>query len=268
MSASVDITTGNATDTGRERTENQDYFGFYESTSFGAIWIICDGMGGAAGGKIASTMAVEKVRDAFCETYADRCLEVSAVLSIAVEEANKAIFERAQRDFALQGMGTTVVILAIRDNQAHVAHVGDSRAYLIRDGRISRLTKDHTLVQCLIDEGAIAEEEAKNHNQSHILTRSVGVKEEVDVEVKDPPLEVQTGDYFVLCTDGLTGLVEDETIQEIALEFAPPKACQELIELANKRGGYDNITVQIVKIESHRTSPLEKIASWLKIRWS
>ena len=238
--------TGNVTDVGKERTENQDYFGSYEDTPYGSVWIVCDGMGGAAGGRTASTMAVEIIRDTFQE---DSYEGVTAAMKVAVNRANEAIFARGQNEVGLSGMGTTVVLLVIKDGQAYIGHVGDSRIYLIRQGEMIQLTRDQTLVQRMIDESALTVEKAKDHPDRHIITQSIGVASKVEIDIREDSIELELDDCFVLCSDGLSGLVTDDIIREFVLEFEPQRACQKLVDLANKNGGDDNITIQIVKIQ-------------------
>lgn len=247
----ADITSASATDIGKERTENQDSLGFFESTPLGPVWVICDGMGGSAGGKTASTVAIETIREVVCEAGAAKDgADVRGVLGTAIEEANRAVFERAQRDSELKGMGTTVVGLAIRDHRAYAANVGDSRLYLIRKQQIRQLTKDHTLVQNLVEQGVISREEAKVHPHNHILSDALGVKETLRVAVAGASLKLRAGDRFLMCTDGLTGQVDDQTILELASTLEPQAACDRLVALANEKGGPDNITVQIIKVNA------------------
>ena len=247
----LDITTASATDIGKERTENQDSLGFFGSTPLGPVWVICDGMGGSAGGKTASALAVETIGIVVCENEsAMDGAEVGRVLCASAERANKVVFDRAQGNAELQGMGTTMVGLAIKDRHAYVAHVGDSRLYLIRKQQIRKLTKDHTLVQDLVEKGVVSIEEAKTHPHSHILSDAIGVKETLKVVVTGAPLKIRAGDHFVMCTDGLTGQVDDQAILAVASTLEPQEACDRLVELANENGGPDNITVQIIRVNS------------------
>jgi serine/threonine protein phosphatase PrpC len=238
--------TGNATDTGRSRSDNQDYFGFYEHEPYGTLWIICDGMGGAAGGRTASTMAVDAVREVFQEV---RKRDPVAMLGAAIEKANSAIYARSRREAHLAGMGTTTAILLIKDGFAHIGHVGDSRIYMIRNGIMTQLTKDHTLVQKMLDENAITPEQAVDHPEGHVISRSIGVDKKVELETRHEPIKVELQDRFVLCSDGLTGMVSDELIREYVHDLEPQTACRKLVDLANENGGTDNITVQVVSIE-------------------
>jgi PPM family protein phosphatase len=264
MAPRLRLLTANGTDRGREREENQDYYGFYEGTPYGYLWVVCDGMGGAAGGKKASIMAVELIRDTFHEEDHEN---VEAVIKTSVTRANKAIFERSLEEPVLHGMGTTAVILVIKNTQAYIGHVGDSRIYLVREGQMQQLTTDHSLVQGLVEEGTLTKEQAKDHPQSHIITRSIGVMEKVDCDIRSTPIELKPDDRFILCSDGLTGMVSEEVIREFILEFGPSQACKKLIALANKNGGTDNITVQIIKILPSlppRQNFPERLLKWVK----
>lgn len=245
MSTPIVPVTGNATDTGRERSENQDYFGFYEDTPYGMLWIVCDGMGGAAGGRTASVMAVDCIRDVF---HQEGMETVPDVMRTAVKSANEAVYQRAQEDRSLRGMGTTVAMLVLRDGLFYVGHVGDSRIYRVKDMQIAQITRDHTLVQDMIEQGLIPPEKAHNHPKSHVITRSLGVEPEIDIEIDPCPIEVATGDYFVICSDGLSGLVPAEVIKDHVVTFDPQDACVRLIDIANDNGGPDNITLQVIKV--------------------
>jgi serine/threonine protein phosphatase PrpC len=245
MSTTIVPVTGNATDTGRERAENQDYFGFYEDTPYGMLWIVCDGMGGAAGGRTASVMAVDCIRDVF---HQEGIETVPDVMRVAVKRANAAVYQRAQEDRSLRGMGTTVAMLVLRDGLFYVGHIGDSRIYRVEDMQIAQITRDHTLVQDMIEQGLISPDKAHNHPKSHVITRSLGVEPEIDIEIDPSPIEIAIGDCFVICSDGLSGLVSPEVIQEHVVTLDPQDACVSLIDLANDNGGPDNITLQVIKV--------------------
>jgi protein phosphatase len=236
-----------------ERSENQDYYGYYEPDDDalfelqGRVIIVCDGMGGHAGGEVASKLAVETI----VETYKnDRSGNVMETLRSAVEAANRAIWKHAQENPPLKGMGSTCVSMAIKQGMAYFGHVGDSRCYLIRNEQLHQMTRDHSLVQQMVDEGLLREEEMESHPEKNVILRSLGVKPDVDVEVSYQPLEV--GDIFCLSTDGLTGLVSKEECRRICLlhKDNPMEAARLLVDLANKYGGYDNVTVQVVRVLS------------------
>lgn len=248
---------GNGTDVGRVRSANEDNFVCHipakrrQKAAKGCLLVVCDGMGGALGGQIASRMAVEVISEVY---YMHSSKDPSAALQAAIIEANRHIFDRSRNEQELRGMGTTAVAVALFGDKMHLAHVGDSRCYLVREGTIRQLTEDHTLVQKMVNDGLITDEEARKHPESHILSRSVGVGPEVEVDVLQPPQELHSGDKLVLCSDGLSGLVEDQEILAAATAAAPQEAIQQLIALANERGGTDNITVQVVSVEAGKSN--------------
>lgn len=233
------------TDVGRERSENQDHFGsaIFDDAEF---YIVCDGMGGHAGGSTASRLGVQAIEAILHEHEGSVPERVEA----AILHANDAIHTMAKERRELRGMGTTVVILGIDrvDNRAHVAHVGDSRIYRLRDHVFQRMTRDHTMVQRLVDEGIITEEEAEHHPNSNVISRSLGGHPFVEVEHGPESYELQDGDMFLLCTDGLSGLVSEGDIAEVLAHYAPAQAAEHLIDMANEAGGHDNTTVEIVLI--------------------
>ncbi len=234
---------------GLHRKDNQDYYGKFPSdncdlnTPEGQLFIVADGMGGHQGGKVASQMAVEVVQRVY---FSHSTQNISESLKTAFETANREIHQRAMKDSKLAGMGTTCTALVLKQNHAHIAHVGDSRAYRIHRNRIEKLTQDHSKVAQMQREGVLTVEEARNHPQRTILNRALGIQPTVEVDIL-PNISLSSGDYFVLCTDGLVN-VEDVEIQNIVLTNPPQQACEKLIQLANERGGEDNVTVQVVKI--------------------
>ena len=231
-------------DVGRKRNENQDSYG-YVRTSAANLFIVADGMGGARGGATASAMAVDVVAKASVESGGS---VTEHSLREAIERANDAIFERSRQDEELAGMGTTIVALAVVNDRAIIAHVGDSRIYRYRDRKLTQLTRDHTLVQELVDSGSISPEQAENHPIAHMLTRSLGPAGAVDVETKAIAQPLQVGDRFLLCSDGLYNLVPEGDIEKIFLQDSLEEAAQTLVELANERGGTDNITVELIEV--------------------
>ncbi|MCB0345757.1 MAG: Stp1/IreP family PP2C-type Ser/Thr phosphatase [Bdellovibrionales bacterium] len=245
------------TDVGKRRQENQDSYG-YLHTPKGSLFLVADGMGGAQGGATASALAIEVIGKRAL-TAAGGLSPESLVTSIRL--ANSAIHEHAKSSDKLSGMGTTLVALAIFSDKAMVAHVGDSRIYLLKNDKLTQLTRDHTLVQELMDAGTISAEQAENHPISHMLTRSIGPTPNVDVELQIFPLPLTEGDRFLLCCDGLTNHVEDVEIQRI-LEAKDDlrDAAEMLIELANQRGGTDNITVQLVEVCEYEDSARKELS--------
>lgn len=242
------------TDVGRKRNHNEDSFLIDDALQ---LYVVADGMGGHAGGGTASRIAVETIDKELRRARESRDNPFVTIpnlqdallpdaLRSAVEKACLAIFTTAQEDPRLAGMGTTVISLVVRDNHAFFAHVGDSRAYLIRGPLIQQISEDHSLVNEQIKAGMITPEEAKHSRYKNIITRSVGFEEEVQVDVMG--LVVEPEDVFLLCSDGLANMVEDQELQEVVLT-APrfEDIPQRLIDLANERGGDDNITVIVVR---------------------
>ena len=226
-----------ATHVGRRRDNNQDAVAEFQPTGeaerdrVGCVFVIADGMGGAAGGEIASALAVDGVQRAY---FSDGDVNRRGALVRAVQAANRAVWDRVQREPALAGMGTTCTALLLRDGTAEVAHVGDTRAYLVRDETIVPLTRDHSLATA---------------GQPSVLTRALGAGPTVDVDLLENPLAVAAGDNFLLCSDGLWGQISDEELARIVTRARDPaQVCRELIALANERGGPDNITVQLVRL--------------------
>jgi serine/threonine protein phosphatase PrpC len=236
------------TDVGVERQENQDAYGYwYDAASDCHLMVVADGMGGAACGGLASNLAVQIIYDRFFDE-SERQTPIPERFAHILPEVNRTIYQRATTDARCHGMGSTCVLLAVTAGRAYLAHVGDSRIYLIRDNRIARLTRDHSRVQRMLDDGLITEEEAVGHPESNVIERSLGPRAMVEPDIRREPLALRSGDTFVLCTDGLTGLVRDEEIFEVVNQAPAQSACEALVELANERGGYDNITVGILRV--------------------
>ncbi|MFC1705418.1 Stp1/IreP family PP2C-type Ser/Thr phosphatase [Planctomycetota bacterium] len=246
-----DVLVGNLTHVGMERSVNQDYYGFFEPEddaqfeALGRLIVVCDGMGGHAGGEVASRLAVNSIIEAYRQ---DRSGNVLEAMRLSIEAANKAVWDEGQAKPELKGMGTTVVALVLRQGMAYFAHVGDSRCYLIRGGQLHQITLDHSLVQQMVNEGLLAEEEMENHPEKNVILRSLGVKPDVDVELNYQPYQID--DLFMLSSDGLTGLVSKEECLQIGTMHRdqPMQGCAQLVDLANRYGGYDNITVQIARV--------------------
>jgi protein phosphatase len=242
-----------ASDVGRRREKNED--AYLVDLDLG-LFVVADGMGGHAGGDTASQLAtatvqqyLRDVRTEEPEAFEPAPLDetpLGARLREAVETASRAIFRTAQADPALAGMGTTLTAVLVQDDRVLLAHVGDSRCYLVRDGRIVQLSEDHSLVNEQVKAGAITAEEARTSRLRNVITRSVGYEEEVTVDLVR--VSARPGDRLVLCCDGLTNLVADDEILQIVERFDLSDAPRRLIRLANARGGDDNITVVVVRI--------------------
>jgi protein phosphatase len=243
------------TDVGRRRDQNEDALLVDDDL---LLYVVADGMGGHAGGGTASRLAVETVqrtvraaRSRSPDVFAPVAPEESAlpgVLRGAVEQACAVIYAAAQADPELAGMGTTVTAVLLDGRSAFLAHVGDSRCYLLRDGNIRQISEDHSLVNEQVKAGALTADEAKHSRFKNIITRSVGFEREVQVDLMAFPVEA--GDGLVVCCDGLTNLVEDDEILRIASEAPLAEAPARLVALANGRGGDDNITVILIRVGS------------------
>ena len=221
---------GARTDVGRVRKGNEDSY-----TANEPLFVVADGMGGHQGGEVASGLALETIGKG------------DGTLEERVREANAAVYRRAGGDPGLAGMGTTLTALQADGDVLRMAHVGDSRAYMLRDGRLQRLTKDHTVVERLVDEGKLTSEEAEMHPQRNILTRALGVDEAVQVD--QGAIEPRPGDRLLLCSDGLHGMIDAEGIRRILTEQADPQAAADaLVEAANEAGGQDNITAIVIDV--------------------
>lgn len=233
------------TDVGRRRSANEDCFAVASKLG---LYLVADGMGGHAAGEVASLLASETVTAAL-KAVDSPTAALTDKLRHAVAAANRAIFARVQEKPELAGMGTTVVALLADCERVALAHVGDSRAYLVRDGRIRQLTRDHSMVAELVRRHEISAQDALMHPQRHVLTRALGVRRRVEVDLIE--MALAGGDVLVLCSDGLTGPVRDEEIaNEVDRTHDLEEVCGRLVDLANSRGGDDNITVVCVRTEN------------------
>jgi PPM family protein phosphatase len=237
------IVAAGGTDVGRVRDGNEDAYLVADS-----VFAVADGMGGHLAGEIASAKALEPVGALDGKVYADAADAVTA-LRDAVVEANATVSQLAEDEPLYRGMGTTLTAVMVEGRRLHIAHVGDSRAYLLRDGQFNQLTDDHTLVQHLIDEGQITKEEAASHPQRSIITRAIGVARDVDVD--SMTLDLEPGDQILLCSDGLTGVVSDEDIRDALKrdEDDEDTIVASLLDKANAGGGPDNITVVLLRYD-------------------
>ena len=241
----MSMTSASRTDVGRLRTHNEDDCGEFRSQSGHLLLVVADGMGGHRGGATASRMAVETIGRVFqAEASEAQLPDPEGLLSRAFGEANAAIYQASLDDSSLRGMGTTAVsLLHSAEGGAWVAHVGDSRAYRLRDGELEALTVDHSLVAELQRRGLIDSEEALVHPRRNEILRSIGVVPEVETEVRS--VDIQQGDRFALCSDGLCGVVRDPEIAAVLAVESPDQAVNTLVDRANQYGGPDNITVQV-----------------------
>jgi protein phosphatase len=229
------------TDVGLVREQNEDAFG-EASVDAGRLFVVADGMGGHAGGATASRLAVGTIEQVFAETGG----ATPERLRSAVEAANRCIHEQSRSDRSLAGMGTTAVALAIEAGRAWVANVGDSRAYRLRRGDFEQLTRDHSVVAELVRRGLLTDAQARVHPRRNEVLRSLGSFPEVEVDLDE--VELSPGDVFLLCSDGLSGVVDDAAIAARRAGASPADACQALIEAAIGQGAPDNVTVQVVRV--------------------
>jgi len=245
---------GVATNTGRVRDLNEDAYGLRPEQG---LFVVCDGMGGAPAGEVASQIAVDTIL-AQLNTAAwraagsagggeHRYLPQTSHLVGAVRRSNQSIYDRAQHDRRQADMGTTVVGAWIEHNIASIAHVGDSRAYLWHDDRLEPLTRDHSLVEAQVGAGLLQREHSLQSEQQNILLRVLGREPDVEVDVNEVP--VQVGDYVLLCSDGLTRMIPERTLGEAIVQWRDPqRICESLVDAANRNGGADNITVVVVEV--------------------
>lgn len=238
------------TDKGKVRSSNQDAV-MSGNLGNNAQWlVVCDGMGGANGGNVASTECVKIIEEQLRIAYRDNMSEESMrqLFETAIYNANTVVCGIAEENIELNGMGTTIVLAIIRDMQLYLAHVGDSRAMLIRNGELKRLTKDHTVVQSMIDAGELTEAEAKVNPNRHIITRVIGVTPSVQSDYMQ--MDIENEDILLLCSDGLYNCIEDEQIISILKNGSFEDRAEVLVEVANENGGDDNITVALFRADS------------------
>lgn len=262
-------------DVGRKRRTNQDSFAAVRLYDNAFLAVVCDGMGGANGGNIASALAVkvfvEQVKKQLASIKAEaaegRTADGAAIISVlvrAARRANEAVYFRAEEEEALKGMGTTLVAALIVNGDLYALNVGDSRLYRIEDGKLRKITKDHSYVQYLLDRGEISEKEAEKAGIRNIIIRSVGTEEEVEPDAFTEPLNGEG--FLLLCTDGLTNYVSDETLLKTVLapceigditetDYELEDKTKRLIELANEGGGGDNITAVLMKYGTEKNEP-------------
>ena len=235
------------TDIGKIRQANEDGYDF-GSFDDGTSWaVVCDGMGGVRGGQIASSLVTEMVSDKIRKCY-NKLMPVYSFENIflsTITTANVIVNDRSFTDTEFQGMGTTIVAAIVKDTQACIAHVGDSRVYKLNSEGITQLTKDHSLAQEMLDSGQITKEEFENYPKKNIITRALGIDEKVEIDFDFT--DVTEGDLLLLCTDGLSGLLSDEEIYNIYRNTDFELLCDEYIKAANEKGGYDNITAVVMK---------------------
>lgn len=233
------------TDVGRVRKGNEDSYLVRDP-----LFAVADGMGGHIAGDVASATAVEMISERADEEMPHTTAELAAI----VRGANAAIWEKAQSDPSLKGMGTTCTLALLEDHELHIAHVGDSRAYLYRGSELSQVTEDHTLVSRMVREGRLKPEEAERHPQRSIITRALGV--DADVDVDELSVAIEEGDRFLLCSDGLTSMIGfDDLLDVLSTQGDPDAAANELVNRALEAGGEDNVTVVLIDLTDGSVAP-------------
>jgi serine/threonine protein phosphatase PrpC len=242
-----------ATDLGLKRANNEDSYGCWlpdepeERDRRGLLLTVADGMGGVKGGEVASRITVETLMRAYRDSSG---ADLAEDLHGAVVTANRMVHRESVQHPELSGMGTTCTAAVVRGRDVYVAHVGDSRAYLVRSGRIRQLTHDHSLVGQLVRDRKLTAEQARTDPRRNVVTRSVGISAEVEVDTQRVSESLQNGDVLILCTDGLHGLVSDEELSAAVTRQGLDEACDALVTLAKQRGGHDNITMILARAES------------------
>ena len=242
----MQIHVGAGTDVGRIRQGNEDNF-FAEADERRGVFVVADGMGGHAAGEVASEMAVTIVSRHLLPLQSVRDAGAADLVNKALQDANRAIFERMLAETDKQGMGTTASVMVLSDHGYLIGQIGDSRVYLYRDGTLTQITKDHSYVQEQVDAGLLTPEQARYHPYSNVITRCVGASDEVEADIYSG--EVRVGDVFLLCSDGLTGMVDDRRLAQLLMaRSGPGRIVDSLITEANGRGGLDNITAIVVQV--------------------
>jgi PPM family protein phosphatase len=244
--AVVHYTAAAVTDRGRKRPSNEDAFGF--SVEAG-VFVVCDGMGGAAAGEVASTLAVDEVLRVLKRRGQDSESQLPSAAERAIHAANEAIYSRSQRNQRLSGMGTTLVVMAAEESQVWVLNIGDSRCYRLRNGSLEQLTQDHSLVEEQVRMGRMTHGEALRSPLRNVITRALGTQCQVTPDIFE--FQAEPGDLFLLCSDGLTRELPDSTIQTLLAQDLPLRVLSSrLVEAAKKAGGHDNITCLLVRAEA------------------
>lgn len=254
------------TDVGRKRAANEDNM-YNTITQNGLVSVVCDGMGGHVGGATASKIAVSTIIENLNNVYYD---DPRIAIGESIDKANRAIIQKTIEQPELAGMGSTCVLLLVRSGKVYIGHVGDSRIYLVRSKRIVQLTKDHSYVQMLVDCGEITKEQAEHHPRKNEITNALGIPNMSPATVADDAIIPEAGDCFVLCSDGLSGMISDDTICKIISrqsEMNAQERVDKLVALANDNGGVDNITVQLVEfpVSPNVVTDEKKFPTWAKI---
>ncbi len=234
-------------DVGLVRKSNEDACRCGTFSDHAGWAVVCDGMGGVNGGNVASSVAVENISRSILSGYREGMdgAQIRELIASAISGANGAVHTLAGTDSSLAGMGTTVVAVILANGTAHVAHAGDSRAYLLSGEEIRQLTTDHSMVQEMVDKGDLTAQEAKKHPQKNIITRALGVESSIRVDFSEIPVE--RGSRLLICTDGLTNYLDEEKILSLSKELGAQELTEKLVALAKGAGGGDNITVVVLE---------------------
>ena len=235
-------------DVGQQRERNEDSFGRLDAASHAnhvSLYVVADGMGGHVAGEVASQVAVQTILSVFDEPAESD--DLAERIQAAIVRANAEVYTLGSTDLRLTGMGTTVVAAAVSDSGLTLANVGDSRAYLLRDGELRQLTRDHSWVAKAVENGMLTPAQARHHPDRNVIYRSLGA--EPDVRVDTFVYDLRSGDRVLLCSDGLTDVVDDDLLAKLAGEPEAETAVQQLIDAANDAGGPDNITVTLIVVE-------------------
>ncbi|GAC1555250.1 MAG: hypothetical protein NVS2B2_09960 [Ktedonobacteraceae bacterium] len=259
MSKQLRLDVAQLTDVGRKRPHNEDNMAYVipkdpqVMTKKGALFIVADGMGGHAAGEVASEIAVDTVSYAYYQEDSD---DIAASLMHAIKRANTLIHQRAAENMLRSGMGTTCVAGVLRGSTAYIANVGDSRTYLVRNGQVRQISQDHSWVAEQVRAGLLTEEQARSHAQRNVITRCLGTQADVEVDIFAEELE--EGDSFILCSDGLSGFVNDDDLRAIVNQYVPQESVYHLVERANENGGPDNITAIVVHVQEVGWEPARR----------
>ncbi len=253
----IEIKSFSKSDVGKVRQNNEDFYGEFLIDQEHRVFIVADGMGGHNAGEVASRLAVLTFLESY-KRYFEGTKEAEKAIELAFYDANRRVFEEGVGKESQHGMGTTLSVLVLKGENVFWGHVGDSRIYLIREDECKKLTKDHSLVGKMRENGVISEQEARSHPRRNILYLSLGVKENITPQINGG-IGVKDGDIFVVCTDGLSNMVSDEEIKIISINNPPKKAVEKMIEIAKERGAPDNLTIEVIKIEKKIDETTKKI---------
>lgn len=236
------------TDRGVVRSQNQDSYYLKRAEDDVALAIVCDGMGGARAGNVASSLAVETA-SAYLEELSREALlqDPGGHLKQAAALANEAVCYRAEQDSSCYGMGTTMVALTLIDRKAHILNIGDSRAYLLGEEGVARVTRDHSVVEDLVQRGELTPEQARSHPQKNLITRALGAEPAIRTDLYE--LELKEGEFLLLCSDGLSNMLTDqELLYEALYGGTPESCCQRMLDIALSRGAPDNVTAVLIQL--------------------